>query len=469
MLRILRRFYAPQRPSTPPRPTPQERPPCPAHKGSAVVRAWVVFGITGALFPEALAAPAAPVPYPPGLTTPWRTPGVDLEQRRRVRSALDMAHKAVAGAWLQNPKTLTEAIGTQRILPITTKREADKILTGALSSPFGTAPLLVEPTWCQIMDRQILFVTVADAKTNQLLAGAHTTIPRGQWDSLSQENGLASLLTSLTPRLTREALTLAARRDDPAQAQDALHVGLSLAQESSRIDEGSSHCLTMLLEEKLSSPSGLNLTVARLDGLDHLALIRNALAQDPPMLKRPTRSLVLDWHLPFQNKTPQRAFPVTYSMTMRPLEAVFGKSIPDGRATDDIKLTLPGDGRVKLEGDSKLALFLENEKKSLQGDAWPQVARVNRAWVYLDRGRAWGLQINDRMVTGSGDDAVRGHVVRYFGPEEGLSSPRGFPIREGAILYIRKNQKTPQRGMEFRMDPRTFPTPWPPAATAAKP
>jgi hypothetical protein len=77
--------------------------------------------------------------------------------------------------------------------------------------------------------------------------------------------------------------------------------------------------------------------------------------------------------------------------------------------------------------------------------------------------------MNDRLVAGSGADEIKGHVVRFFGPEENLKSPRGFPIHEGAILYIRKNQKAPKIGTEFRMDPRTFPTPWPPPSPAAKP
>jgi hypothetical protein len=56
---------------------------------------------------------------------------------------------------------------------------------------------------------------------------------------------------------------------------------------------------------------------------------------------------------------------------------------------------------------------------------------------------------------------VKGHVVRFFGPEQKLTSPRGFPIEEGAILYIRKGQKLPMTGLEFKFDPREFPTEYP--------
>ncbi|MEN9834775.1 MAG: hypothetical protein RL011_968, partial [Pseudomonadota bacterium] len=106
--------------------------------------------------------------------------------------------------------------------------------------------------------------------------------------------------------------------------------------------------------------------------------------------------------------------------------------------------------------------LLKAEEKTLQLSDWPQVVKRDRAWVYLDRGRAWGLKMNDRLLAEVDGETVKGHVVHFFGPEAKLKSPRGFPVEEGAVLYIRLHQKLPRVGTTFKFDPRTFPTKYPP-------
>ena len=87
------------------------------------------------------------------------------------------------------------------------------------------------------------------------------------------------------------------------------------------------------------------------------------------------------------------------------------------------------------------------------------------AWAYLDRGRAWGLEMNDRLWMERDGQAIKGHVVKFFGPELKLRSPRGFWITEGAIVFIRTGQKEVKVGDVLRYDPTEFPTPWPPEPT----
>lgn len=413
------------------------------------------------------------LPYPQGITTPWRTPGIDLAERGKVRQALDTAFKSLAASWLKTPKPLPEIIADARPMTLSTRREGKKFLAGDLSTPLGDTPLTLEPTWCRIFEREVLLVTITNTKTNELLASAHTTVTKNNWETQRDADGLGSLLSTQLSALAREALANAETKLSQGTRRDALHVGLSLEQNVSRVDEGSSHCLSSLLEEKLARTADSNtpesgFTVARALGLDRLALVRNMLGQDPPTLTRPTRALVLGWQLVRGKAPTQKTFPLTMELTTRPLESVFAHSIPSGRSKDTVTVSIDGGNRVVIEGITKLSNFLSSERKSLLLADAPQVARINRAWVYLDRGRAWGLKMNDRMVAGSGAEEIKGHVVRFFGPEEKLKSPRGFPIHEGAILYIRKNQKAPKVGTEFRMDPRTFPTPWPPPAPAGK-
>lgn len=432
----------------------------------------VIVSLLHALSSSAIAAENT-LPYPQGITTPWRTPGIDLAERGKVRQALDTAFKSLAASWLKTPKPLTEVIAVARPMTLSTRREGKKILAGDLTTPLGDTPLTLEPTWCRIMDREVLLITVTNTKTNELLASAHTTVTKNNWETQRDADGLGSLLSTQMTALAREALANAETKLSQGARSDALHVGLSLEQNVSRVDEGSSHCLSSLLEEKLARTADRKtpesgFTVARALGLDRLALVRNMLGQDPPTLTRPTRALVLGWQLVPGKAPTKKTFPLTLELTTRPLESVFAHSIPSGRSKDTVTVSIDGGNRVAIEGITKLSNFLSNERKSLLMADAPQVARINRAWVYLDRGRAWGLKMNDRMVAGSGPEEIKGHVVRFFGPEENLKSPRGFPIHEGAILYIRKNQKAPKVGTEFRMDPRIFPTPWPPPAPAGK-
>ena len=44
------------------------------------------------------------------------------------------------------------------------------------------------------------------------------------------------------------------------------------------------------------------------------------------------------------------------------------------------------------------------------------VIKVYGAWAYLDKGRAWGLEMNDRLWFEKDGRMVKGHVVAYFGP-----------------------------------------------------
>jgi hypothetical protein len=70
--------------------------------------------------------------------------------------------------------------------------------------------------------------------------------------------------------------------------------------------------------------------------------------------------------------------------------------------------------------------------------------------------------MNDRLYLDDGQRLIKGHVVGFYGSGLGLTSPRGFPIHEGAILFIRTGQKKVKLGDGFRFDPTQYPTPWPP-------
>jgi hypothetical protein len=347
-----------------------------------------------------------------------------------------------------------------RVLTLNRQRLTDAIAAGTPSggAVAGAASLTLEPTWCSLMDRHVFAVTVADTTLGTLLGAAHVTIARDAWAKLGK--GQAPFLQGAVGKLADAALAKA--RAKSAARADALQIGLSLGRNVTRRDEGASACVNLLLEEKLAPAY----TVARNLGDDRLATVRDALGQ-PAALRRPTRGLILSWtNLPETTragKAPNRKLPVRLDLVATVAETVFGKHVPVAPLRGAWEFRASGD-QIDFAVDPALTKLLDAERATLVLADAPQVAKVYGAWVYLDRGRAWGLKMNDRVVAPGAngpDDLVKGHVVRFFGPEEGLTSPRGFPIREGAIVFVRRHQRDAKIGMTFTPDPRQYPTTYP--------
>jgi hypothetical protein len=263
------------------------------------------------------------------------------------------------------------------------------------------------------------------------------------------------LQTQVTSLLDKAWQKLEARPAASAKT-DALHVGLGLGYGVTRHDEGQSHCLNLLVSEKLAPL----FTTVRPLGADRLATARYVLGVDPD-LKRPTRVVSTQWFTK-ASSVEERKLPASFTLRANFIESVFGKKAPIKDTVSDWTFAKADDGTVAFELAPSLLNFLSEQKNSLQLVDMPQAVKVNRAWVYVDRGRAWGLKMRDRMVATVDGETVEGHVVRFYGPEEKLKSPRGYPIHEGAILYIRKNQKLSRPGIVFNFDKTTYPTPYPP-------
>ena len=138
-------------------------------------------------------------------------------------------------------------------------------------------------------------------------------------------------------------------------------------------------------------------------------------------------------------------------------EAVFGKSIPDNWS-EPLTIAAKTNGEVELKFSGRLTDLMTSEQRALKRDELPQIVKLRGAWAYVDKGRAWGLQMNDRLVLADGSGTIKGHVVGYFGPEMKLKSPRGYSINEGAIIFIRKGQKETKEGQTLSYDPQKVPT-----------
>jgi hypothetical protein len=149
--------------------------------------------------------------------------------------------------------------------------------------------------------------------------------------------------------------------------------------------------------------------------------------------------------------------PIKLNMTVQATEAVFGKSLTTSW-TEPLTVGVKADNTMELSHSTKLSELLRVEKLALKRDDLPTVVKIRGAWAYVDKGRAWGLQMNDRLVSPGPEPAVKGHVVGYFGPEMKLKSPRGYDISEGAIVFIRKGQKVVKEGDVFSYDQKKVPS-----------
>lgn len=226
---------------------------------------------------------------------------------------------------------------------------------------------------------------------------------------------LPALTRGLATRLDPLAALNSARQKVPS----ALHVGMTLAREQTRRDEGSAFCAQALLAEKLVRQG---FTVVRPWGNETLGKMRNTLGL-PPALRRPTRTLVMLWDLPRSDqKKAQQTQALTLKASIQIAESVTGQPLPK---ISEIAWqgNIGSNGEIALDSKNReLDLFLDQERNALSLKEAPQVARINRAWVYLDKGRAYGLRMNDRLVVEGGPRdygaAIKGHVVGFYGPEK---------------------------------------------------
>ena len=416
-------------------------------------------------------------PRPEALLLPWHFLGIDDEPKRLAQEALAKARESLAIELLGATSPLSDWLEDQ---PVTLNRR--RLTDNVMSSSFvegkntGKAPadtfflrpneqLVLQPLWCQTSGFEVFILAAVASPSEEVIALTNVALPRGAWrDIVSRGNQV--------PKLGALAKTLAARLMEQTDQRPAptsgLKLRLDLMSNPSRADRGSDLCLNAMM---IGSLAPRHRTLWPFTG-SAMELIRSVgLLGRPgidPVPSRANRALQLHWDRSKsasfrsdQRATNREGSAEAFKLTLRRVEAILGRSIGQPwRGT--VRLERAGQG-LGIALPPEVESMLLEEERSLRPDELPQVAKVYGAWAYLDRGRAWGLEMKDRLIATSEDgQIIKGHVVRFFGPEENLKSPRGFPVTEGAILFIRKNQQGTAIGQTFDFDPLTFPTPWPP-------
>ncbi len=391
---------------------------------------------------------------------PWRIFAIDSEVAAHAKSDLRAERQKLAATWLSQPQTLADYLGDNMKQPIMRRQMSQQIMVGQhQASNNTTRSLLIEPIWCSVGDQYVVALTAADLKLDHYLAIAHRRIQRAPWNDRRQPDDLRAGLAAMMLELSTELASKLANPTDTERSPETLRVGLRLGQETTRHDIGSSLCLNLLLAETLYPTTRIIHTLGN-EALTHL---RDQLAPTQRPL-RSSRNIILAWQHQAgpQPRQPLR-LPFTYQLQLRFNESVFGSPLGSQQLQAAVQIAAT-DKQLRLTPPPTIHDFLTRQSQALAPQDLPQVAKIRGAWVYLDRGRAWGLNMNDRLISNDGNGPIYGHVVGFYGPDLKIKSPRGFAVDEGAIVFIRKGQRLTAAGQNFAFDPQTYPTPWPPRA-----
>lgn len=392
------------------------------------------------------------IEIPARFSLPWKSLNYSREFLSRNREIFKNARKTWEKTLIQQPLTWEKYLedkGFNNIL-LNLKKLTQEISVGAGTALLGsTEPLSFEPLICPLGDQTLVLLTITHTVKQHLISAGHFAIATKELRENSQNPDLSNILQNALTQATQRAL--AQSNSQNQIKQDALQIKLSSGKKISRPDYGSSRCLNLLISEALAQQG---YQVLRSTGLENLMIIRNIHNIQAP-LYRATRNFLMKWTFS------STAFPINLNLKASAAEAVFANSIKKHSDSQWI-FALEPEGNLKYTINEEFLSFIDLEKKALLYESSPSIIKIHKAWAYVDKGRAWGLKMKDRLISKELKKEIKGHVVGFFGPEMGLKNKDGQAIHEGAIIYIRKGRKLLRIGQEFLFDPTKFPTPWPP-------
>ncbi len=393
-----------------------------------------VICMTGLIFCLSLASSAFAQAKVPDLSVlPWQLIGLDNEFATRNAKKLEALHAQLLQNILPNSQSLDLWLEAQgRVLPYNLKHSLHRVATG--KAPI-IVPSYVIPIICRIDESIIVATELAGLSDNFLLSSRQQFTSRSAWEG---EGGAPLAINAAWASELNAGIHL------PDKEAAAFKLDLGLLRSSHNTIVGTHECLNMLVAHELQKTM---MVPTPLDLLEGYRLRQNLFPAS--QVKRSTRTLLVDWGM---NPTGPRLEALVLAS-----ESVLGsKMSPRSPMIFEIKAS---ENRIAIPAE--LQKILSDTRNQLLAKDLPQVAKIYGAWVYLDRGRAWGLDMNDRLYFEDGDRFVKGHVVGFYGSGLNLKSPRGFAIQEGAIVFVRKGQRQLKIGDSFGFDPTEFPTPWP--------
>jgi len=379
---------------------------------------------------------------------PWQTPLVDADSLRLTRDARNIAFEKLKTTFISNGTTLDKA-PIKNSLPKNLEQMLKSIWVDTTTVEKNAVAII--PIWTRIHDHHLVGVIVVDSFQNTVRLLNHKLLPSERWVEALKSKNFENMFT---PTLT--TLTQSIKTDIPPKIPEDLSVLFREQTASSRSNEIDRMTLNLLMAYQIASNNGdLQFTLINPFASTLLSAVHKAFKISTPM-RKPNRMIFT--RIAYEKIPDGIKLPITLNMGVSAAEAVFGKSLPQSW-NDQLTVATKSDDTIELKFSDKISAVLTEEKKALQRNELPQVVKIRGAWAYVDKGRAWGLQMNDRLAISDGSGTIKGHVVGYFGPEMKLKSARGYGINEGAIIFIRKGQKLVKNGLQLTYDPMRVPSP----------
>lgn len=381
---------------------------------------------------------------PQGIILPWHFFGIAPELKADMAAILKEQQQRISKRFLRQATTLNELITrTGKVLPFGEQKQwAKSTYIGQLQQIATQNSLLFIPSLCHIDPYLLVSLSVLDLQSLRLLALQNKLSNYSFGDGKEENRGNIELRQMSTELLEVKL------QPGRVSSHQRVRVLSRFPQNHSKARSG--RCLDLIAEQTLLE---LGIDIFGVNG--EIATYVRRLLNPAQERLRATRLLQLTWHFsrPLMDKNTQ--WPLVVAVSSHITDSIFGKravSMPRQKwslrrdGSYDIRATAP-EAWVKL---------IRSDQSSQMQNTKPRVVARNRAWVYLDKGRAWGLRIGDRLSTE--DAQIKGHVIGYYGPEQNLSTPNGSPLYEGAILFIRKGQRRVRLDDAFDYDNTSYPT-----------
>ncbi len=370
---------------------------------------------------------------PEGIMLPWRLSAIDHEFAAAIKPKLEALRYDLAKMLFNETGSLQAFLAANSIQALPELlRLSQTTQVGSLKTKLAPYSLTFQPILCAIGDQTLLSLATIATSTKELKQLTHVALPLKNW-GIS-----ADFKTQLLPTKL-------------AQAQGALKLSITTSQALTDGLLRSADCLNLLASE-LALKSDFRLV--NFVGNENLASLDLLLNNKQANIKANTH-----WFLTWATASKSFQLPITLALKRTTLAAVFADQIG---SDESMAVTLNQAGnKLSLALPSDFFAELKKQDQALSSDL-PIVRKIYGAWVYLDKGRAWGLKMGDRLIAKEESNHVKGHVVGFFGPEQAIKNAQGLLIAEGAIVYIRKGQRQTKLDQAFMFDDKHFPTAWPP-------
>jgi hypothetical protein len=390
---------------------------------------------------------ATPQKLPKVLILPWQTPLIDPDLLRQTKNARDVISEKLRIALAPN------ALALDKIVP---KDKVPLALTDNIKQIFADERNVTEdasamfPIWTHFHDHEFVGIIKLDTFRNTITSIFHKLLPKRQFLEALKDKSLERVLTT-----EFESLLKAASSASIANTPQDLAVSVSDQTPSKRLNEIDRTTLNALITYRSAQENGQPQVTILNPFASELIVAIHRLFSVKSAFRRANRLISIK--IAYEKSPFALTLPIKLNMTVNATEAIFGKSLPT-TWTEPLTVGVTADNTVELKYSAKLSDLFRVEKLALKREDLPTVVKIKGAWAYVDKGRAWGLQMNDRLVSAGAVPAIKGHVVGYFGPEMKLKSPRGYDINEGAIIFIRSGQKVVKEGDVFSYDPKKVPS-----------